>query len=921
VENTDNNQGTPPPKEIRKKIPFIFAALLLLFLIVLLITYISFQTSEKTKPSKITEENNIVPSPSGINKDRVEGQIIVKFKEGISDAVIQERLRLYHATIKGKINGINSTVLEVPKGQEESILKEISNDPIVKYAEPDYIQHVEFVPNDTYFKNQWGLSNTGQTIFSSKGTMHADVNVSTAWDVTKGAGVKVAIIDTGIDLNHPDVASKVVGQKVFVTSVINDKFGHGTHVAGIIAATTNNGSGVAGVCPDCQLIIAKSLDDTGSGPTSIIATGITWAADSGAKVINMSLGGGSKSQAQTDAVTYAVNKGVVVVAAAGNDSSSTPSYPGGLPNVVSVASTDNMDKKSSFSNFGSWVKVTAPGTNIYSTLPTSAFGLQQKKTLSLNYDYLSGTSMAAPIVSGVVALVWASQYGTSSDAVIQRLYATADKIAGTGQYWQYGRVNAARAVGVAATPSVAPSPSTIVPTFVCLSGKPCTSVSPSQPIPSEIMPSQPAGGGQPSPTAYNPPPQNPSPSPCPTTNSVSSELQQHAFRRGGSNGLLNWLIQLLLRLINLLLQLLGGGGLPTQPPPIPQPTTPPVQPTTPPQNPCPPGGQPTTPHQPTNPPQPTTPGGQPTTPPGGVPTTAPPTGNCTQTISPGTSISTAESGMAPGGVLCVKGGTYAGTTTISKSGTAGGIITVRNADSTPPVITNLIVNASYVTIAGFEITGGGDPLVRIETASRYITLQGSKIHDGKGNGMRNYGSYITVEGNDFTKFQVEDAIRLWGDHHTYRNNYIHDIQNPGHNDIWQSYQTDTKVPVTNLLIEGNRIERNTGGNAHIFMLESNGSNNWVVRNNSFDTIGSHGFILGKPGETGVQNVQILNNTFKNVGGDAIECHGSTTGNIEGNTFQNVGRTILRADNSKCTGQTGLLKPLKTFALLFLQFLL
>src|SRR5439155_13484992 len=123
------------------------------------------------------------------------------------------------------------------------------------------------VPNDPLFGNQWGLANTGQIIQGNKGVANADIHVEPAWDQSQGAGVKVAVIDTGIDLSHPDLASKVVAQKIIVTGSINDMFGHGTHVAGIIAADTNNGQGVAGVCPQCLLIIIKAMDDNGLGLT------------------------------------------------------------------------------------------------------------------------------------------------------------------------------------------------------------------------------------------------------------------------------------------------------------------------------------------------------------------------------------------------------------------------------------------------------------------------------------------------------------------------------------------------------------------------------------------------------------------------------------------------------------------------------
>lgn len=592
-------------------IVFIFAVLLLL---ALLKKPSSPEEAINSVPTQRTQKPlNLVPSPLPGQKTEATGQIIVKFRPGISDAQITADLRKYNASIKGHIPGISSVVISVVPGQEDAVRQQLRTDPLVKYSEPDYIQHVLMVPNDPLFNNQWGLANTGQTVQGNKGIINDDIHVEPAWNVSQGAGVKVAIIDTGIDLNHPDLASKVVAQKIIVTSSINDMFGHGTHVAGIIAANTNNGQGIAGVCPQCQLIIIKAMDDNGLGLTSDLATAVIWAADNGAKVINMSEGGGQFSQAQADAVNYAWSKGAVVVGAAGNTNTNQPFYPAANQNVVSVAATDNSDKKAFFSNYGTWVNVAAPGESIFSTLPTHPFAMQSKETLQLNYDFLSGTSMAAPIVSGAIALLWASPFGTSNTSVVQRLLVTVDKIPGTGQFWQDGRINLAKALGVTATPTPTPTkpvatatPTTPparptatptptifngVPSQVCLGH--CPTLPPTNaPIPSGSLSLVPSLQSNPStspiPQASTSPSGSANPCSSASTVSVTSDNQvsvtakhRRKHKKRNRKGLLRQLIDLIKKILEIIGKLLklnpnpGGGGNPgPNPSPSPCPSVP-----------------------------------------------------------------------------------------------------------------------------------------------------------------------------------------------------------------------------------------------------------------------------------------------------------------------------------------------------------
>src|SRR3989344_281966 len=332
--------------------------------------------------------------------EKAPGQILVKFKESTPQNVVDLNLSQKNAKLSKRLERLNVLVLKVPINQEDSIASAFAGLPNVEFAEPDFVATALATTNDPSLSTQWGM-------FKVKA---ADGSGPSAWDGTVGSpSVKIAILDTGIDQNHEDLAAKIVANQNFTTSpTVDDKYGHGTHVGGIAAAITDNGTGVAGLGYNSSLMNVKVLDDNGSGYYSWIANGIIWATDNGAKVINMSLGGSSGSSTLQSAVNYAVANGVVVVAAAGNSGNSSPTYPAYYPGVIAVAATDSADAKASWSSYGSWVDVAAPGVNIYSTFPNHPYKINK----SLNYDYGSGTSMATPHVAGLAGLVWAT--GTCS---------------------------------------------------------------------------------------------------------------------------------------------------------------------------------------------------------------------------------------------------------------------------------------------------------------------------------------------------------------------------------------------------------------------------------------------------------------------------------------------------------------------------
>ncbi|UCC64108.1 MAG: S8 family serine peptidase [Anaerolineae bacterium] len=302
------------------------------------------------------------------------------------------------------------------------------------------------LPDDPSFNSQWGLHNVGQV----GGTVDADIDAPHAWAYHTGApSVIVAIVDSGVDMDHPEFNGRLKAGWDYVNddSDPDDDNGHGTHVAGIAAATGNNGVGVAGVAWQVQIMPVKVLDSDGSGWYSDMISGINYAVTHGAKVINMSLGGTSPSQAMQDAVNNAYQSGVLVVAAVGNcgdwnyiangcSYQDQPLYPAAGDNALAVASTTRWDAQSSFSNQGAYVDIAAPGSAIYSTYMGSS------------YDSMSGTSMATPFVAGLAGLVYSRYPDYSPDQVAQAIVHNADDLGTSDRDDQFGcgRINAYRSL-------------------------------------------------------------------------------------------------------------------------------------------------------------------------------------------------------------------------------------------------------------------------------------------------------------------------------------------------------------------------------------------------------------------------------------------------------------------------------------------
>jgi subtilisin family serine protease len=338
-------------------------------------------------------------------------------------------------------------VLELQEGVDVlEAIEELAADPSIEYAEPDYALTTAVIPNDQTFGQQWGMNNTGQLIIygtvQSSGKPDADIDLPEAWNITRGSrDTIIAIIDTGVDLTHPDLASQLVPGYYFTTDSISpqDDGGHGTHVAGTAAAATNNLTGVAGVCWECRIMPLKALSKT-SGSTETVSNAIRYAVDHGAHVINLSLGGPAGNATLLGAVRYAYAANVPIVAAMMNEGSSVPYYPAAYPETIAVGSTDKMDLRSDFSSYGSHIDLSAPGSEILSTYWVTP----NQHT----YAYLWGTSMATPHVAGVLGLMRsiAPQLGVEQLRLILR--SSADDLGDPGWdiFYGAGRLNAYRAL-------------------------------------------------------------------------------------------------------------------------------------------------------------------------------------------------------------------------------------------------------------------------------------------------------------------------------------------------------------------------------------------------------------------------------------------------------------------------------------------
>ncbi len=349
--------------------------------------------------------------PKSLQNQAILQNLILKEEGKVVDVV----------SIKGKTMAV---VVEIPSETAASFAAEAQSKRLVKYVEVSVNFEAHFTPNDPYWTMQWGPQK---------------IEADWAWNTTIGShDVLVAVIDTGVDWNHPDLAANYVPlgyDWVNEDSDPMDDYGHGTHCAGIIAAVINNSVGVAGLA-QARIMAEKGLDQWGWGSDYELANAIVHATDQGADVISMSWGGSVSSQVLHDAIEYAYDAGVLLIASAGNEATSMKMYPAAYDEVVAVAATDESDNPAYFSNFGNWIELAAPGVSIFSTVWDDA------------YTYMSGTSMACPHVAGVAALAFSQFPHVESDWIRLWLRFTADDLgqAGFDERYGYGRVNARKAV-------------------------------------------------------------------------------------------------------------------------------------------------------------------------------------------------------------------------------------------------------------------------------------------------------------------------------------------------------------------------------------------------------------------------------------------------------------------------------------------
>ncbi len=362
----------------------------------------------------------------------VSGELLVAYEPGTSEKAEETAVRGSGARTLESPSGENLRLLSFPSVEDEASqgareraleqkLQEIRDEPRVAAVDYNYVRGASFVPNDPKFADQWGL---------------AKASFPGAWDTARGTGARIAVVDSGVDQGHPDIGN-IAAQKDFVERdrVADDDNGHGTHVTGIAAALTNNGIGVAGGCPDCDLLIAKVIGRNGETTDAKIVDGMSWSVQRGADVVNLSLGGPGDSSVLQKAVNDAVANGVVVVAAAGNERTTKRQYPAAYPAAIAVSATNKKDELARFSSRGKWIDLAAPGTSILSTLDGGGYG------------EMTGTSMSAPFVSALAGLL-ASRGIYTGDQIRQQMESTATDLgpAGVDPYYGHGRIDAASAV-------------------------------------------------------------------------------------------------------------------------------------------------------------------------------------------------------------------------------------------------------------------------------------------------------------------------------------------------------------------------------------------------------------------------------------------------------------------------------------------
>lgn len=355
-------------------------------------------------------------------------ELLVRFRPDLEPERIEAFNGLNGATVIKRVPALNMYQLKLPDGTDlPAVQKTYQDSPLVERVEPNILLRLpQVTPDDKYFGDQWGLRK---------------MMVPEAWTITTGSpSTTVAVLDTGVDAKHPDLVHRIVDGYDFVNQqpgIPEDDQGHGTQMAGIIAGEGQNGIGMSGVAFNCMVMPVKVLDGNGIGTAADVAQGLAYAADHGVQVVNMSFGSYVYSEMLNDAIQYARQRNVILVAGAGNDNTDVPAYPAAYPDVLAVTATGAQDEKWPGANFGSHVAVAAPGVGI---LTTAVHG---------GYLYGTGTSHAAAMVSGVAALLKAKDTRYTNVQIDRLLQTSAEDLGAEGRdsIFGAGRANAYRSLG------------------------------------------------------------------------------------------------------------------------------------------------------------------------------------------------------------------------------------------------------------------------------------------------------------------------------------------------------------------------------------------------------------------------------------------------------------------------------------------
>ncbi|NML63395.1 S8 family serine peptidase [Massilia sp. RP-1-19] len=371
------------------------------------------------------------PYEAGIGDQIVRGRVLIEVKPGLSAAAFDKLLKPHGGRAR-KVGQSNLHVIELPSNASEaSVLKQLERRPEFKYAELDRHVKSTMAVNDPYIGSQWHVNKIG---------------AATAWDSSRGAGVTIAILDSGIESSHPDLKPNLVaGRNIYGNNTdMSDICGHGTAVAGAAAGASNNGIGVAGVAGAAKIMPLRiaywnAAENSCYASYSTIAAGITYAADNGARVANVSYARLAASSAILSAARYMKSKGGLVFVSAGN--ANVDEKIAADPALIVVSATTSSDARSSFSSYGAVVSLAAPGSGIWTT------------GLNGSYKSTNGTSFSSPIAAGVAAMMMSARPDLAPDTIQSLLYSTAVDLgtAGRDVYFGHGRVNAAAAVAAAKT--------------------------------------------------------------------------------------------------------------------------------------------------------------------------------------------------------------------------------------------------------------------------------------------------------------------------------------------------------------------------------------------------------------------------------------------------------------------------------------